>query len=285
MLKEFILSFLILISIGIVFGIGFHPASEVLPGTFSGNYNFLNGNIGIGTNIPIAKIHIRSESNQAVQFDINTVNGPGGSASISLRNYNNSLGNSNGIIGYNSAGAMVAWIDFININHNSHGTQSGAISFSTENNGVQNQRMRITQEGNVGIGTTSPIAKLSVAGNITAEAICDETGSNCNDLSNGLGGPSPQAYVRFNGANGAISSSYNVASVTRTNTGRYTINFQNALADTNYLVVGSTSNTGAQSLNRIVSTVDGTLTTSDFDIYVKYDSVFADQSNVNIIVY
>lgn len=53
------------------------------------------------------------------------------------------------------------------------------------------------------------------------------------------------AWVRFNGASGAIASSYNVSSVTRNALGTYVVNFATALADTNYTAFGSPSpNTG-----------------------------------------
>jgi hypothetical protein len=50
------------------------------------------------------------------------------------------------------------------------------------------------------------------------------------------------AWVNFNGSGGAsIRSSYNVSSVTRSSTGVYYITFSNALADANYVFVGSAS--------------------------------------------
>jgi hypothetical protein len=49
-----------------------------------------------------------------------------------------------------------------------------------------------------------------------------------------------KAWVNFNGTGTvAIRASYNVSSITDEGTGQYTINFTNALADTNYSTVGS----------------------------------------------
>jgi hypothetical protein len=49
---------------------------------------------------------------------------------------------------------------------------------------------------------------------------------------------SAKAWVNFNGSGGSsIRASYNVSSVTRNNTGIYTVNFTNALADANYAAV------------------------------------------------
>jgi hypothetical protein len=44
------------------------------------------------------------------------------------------------------------------------------------------------------------------------------------------------AWANFN-ASGTLSASYNVTSVTKNSTGRWTLNFTNALADTNYATV------------------------------------------------
>ena len=50
------------------------------------------------------------------------------------------------------------------------------------------------------------------------------------------------AWVRLN-ASGVVQSSYNISSVTINAAGDYTLNFTNALADANYAVGGSASDT------------------------------------------
>lgn len=51
------------------------------------------------------------------------------------------------------------------------------------------EAMRITQDGNVGIGTTTPAVALDVnTGVINASSICDENNANCIDLSVGVSG-------------------------------------------------------------------------------------------------
>ncbi len=57
------------------------------------------------------------------------------------------------------------------------GQKTGATSYQ--------ERFRIDDSGNVGIGTTAPGSLLDVAGSIRAEQICDETGANCQDISAG----------------------------------------------------------------------------------------------------
>jgi hypothetical protein len=57
-----------------------------------------------------------------------------------------------------------------------------------------------------------------------------------------------KSWVNFNSTGGTITvrASYNVSSVTRSAAGAYVVNMTNALADANYSVVGSASNTGSQ---------------------------------------
>lgn len=70
-----------------------------------------------------------------------------------------------------------------------------------------------------------------------------------NNLANNSGGPSrsmddivgatPRAWVNFNGTGTvAIRAAYNVSSITDNGTGDYTVNFTNAMPDTNYAAVG-----------------------------------------------
>ena len=49
-----------------------------------------------------------------------------------------------------------------------------------------------------------------------------------------------QAWVNFNGTTspGTIRTSFNVSSVTKNTTGDYTVNFTNAMSDTNYCTIG-----------------------------------------------
>jgi len=56
--------------------------------------------------------------------------------------------------------------------HNSSGSAAGQlpIIFTTGASSSPNERMRITENGNVGIGTTSPSEKLQVAGNVVPSA-------------------------------------------------------------------------------------------------------------------
>jgi outer membrane protein assembly factor BamB len=62
---------------------------------------------------------------------------------------------------------------------------------------------------------------------------------------------SAKAWVAFNGSSGSIFASYNVSSISVIGTGRFTANFTNAFADSNYSIsascAGATSPTGGGS--------------------------------------
>ena len=63
-----------------------------------------------------------------------------------------------------------------------------ALTFgTTSSTGTTLERMRITKDGNIGIGTTTPASELDVSGTVRAEQICDEAGANCRDISAGWG--------------------------------------------------------------------------------------------------
>lgn len=79
-----------------------------------------------------------------------------------------------------------------------------------------------------------------MAGTLVLTTLSD--GTNSTSATNCIQG-SAKAWVSYKGtATRSIYASYNVSSVTFNNTGDYTINFTNALADANYGVVGSASN-------------------------------------------
>ena len=71
-----------------------------------------------------------------------------------------------------------------------------------------------------------------MAGKLVIDTLQDGSG-NSTSATNAIQG-SAKAWVNFNGATGVINASFNVGSVTRNGTGDYTVNFTNALADSNY---------------------------------------------------
>jgi hypothetical protein len=100
---------------------------------------FINGtgNVGIGTTGPLAMLHLSNNSGPELRLE-------------------NTAANDSGWVTFWSGGARKGYIQFINaasqITFDAAGTTNG-FNFKS---------------GNVGIGTTSPTAKLHVVGNITA---------------------------------------------------------------------------------------------------------------------
>jgi len=98
------------------------------------------GSVGIGTTTPAAKLHVYG----ADALDAVLTLGPGTTSSFNGFN-----------IGY-GGGSFGAGTSFINAH--SSGGSSGQLYFYTDNT----FRMAINSAGNVGIGTTSPLARLGV---------------------------------------------------------------------------------------------------------------------------
>jgi hypothetical protein len=135
------------------------------------------------------------------------------------------------------------------------------------------ERMRVDSSGNVGIGTSSPSARLSVSdGTVTINSSPSSTIGYLGTVSNhpigliannvergrfdtsgnflfnsGYGSIATaygcRAWVYFNGTGTvAINASGNVTSITDNGVGTYTVNFTNAMPDANYCVCGTASN-------------------------------------------
>jgi hypothetical protein len=100
-----------------------------------------------------------------------------------------------------------------------------------------------------------------MAGTLTISTLSD--GTNSTSATNCIQG-SAKAWVNFNGTGTvAIRASYNVSSITDNGTGDYTVNFTNAMSDTNYVVV-ATGNLLNTDWNKVVSGPYLTQTTSQY---------------------
>jgi len=85
-----------------------------------------------------------------------------------------------------------------------------------------------------------------MAGTLTISTLSD--GTNSTSSTNCIQG-SAKAWVNFNGTvatPSTIRSSYNVSSITKNNTGDWTVNITNALADANFAVVVTLAYTNSQ---------------------------------------
>ena len=135
--------------------------------------------------------------------------------------------------------------------------------------------------------TPSTSAHLTSAGDSFKHIIVNE---DADGVIIGTGGINPvrlaKAWVNFTGSGTpSINASYNVSSITDTDTGRYTVNFSTALTDANYCFAGSAGNNGATSNGRDV-TLDGTRTTSGVAIRVSYnDSSTQDDAYIGVMVF
>ncbi len=117
------------------------------------------GNVGIGTTAPASKVHIE---NTAYDFDSSP---EVGDFHLMLRDLDSSVAGDAISIGFaqsTDATTVGAKISFLT--EASHSRGSLVFSTSSTSNVGDNaaERMRITSAGNVGIGTTAPLAKLHI---------------------------------------------------------------------------------------------------------------------------
>ncbi|HDH7605798.1 TPA: hypothetical protein PJG87_003612 [Escherichia coli] len=95
-----------------------------------------------------------------------------------------------------------------------------------------------------------------------------------------------QARVHFNGHSGAIISGFNISSITKLGTGRYTVNFTTPLPNANYTATSSAWNTGGSivSLARIAGVDSRTATNFGVSCMDNTSDEYADSSNIDVIV-
>jgi len=130
-----------------------------------------DGNVGIGTTDPATKLEVVDTSPEI------RARSTGNSTSILALDNDRAADLIGGQIYGRWNGNAVSAIRFIN---GADGTNKddGVITFSTSNaNSSLNERLRITQDGNVGIGTTDPGAKLEVQGTLLVDQTTTINGS------------------------------------------------------------------------------------------------------------
>ena len=157
----------------IIYGGTATGSTLTLDGTSNGSpssaYVLLNpsgqGNVGIGTATPGYPLSVVSSTASASVFKIvSNATTPANASNIVLQNTDTTVGNYSAVANLNSAGGYTGAIQFMNDNQNTTGTASGDIAFVTNNAGTITEKMRILNNGNVGIGTPSPVSDLTIAG-------------------------------------------------------------------------------------------------------------------------
>jgi hypothetical protein len=121
-------------------------------------------------------------------------------------------------------------------------------------------------------GLTSPITSATIT---TANVTTLNAPSGVLATQNGMAGIA-KAWVSFNGSTGAITSSFNVSSITVLATGQYTITFTTAMPNINYAI---NANASVQVDNRVGAVIginsgvwtDIAPTTSAFSIVTTND--------------
>ena len=147
--------------------------------TNGSNISYIGGNVGIGTTLPLDLFHVSKDQNASTRFVVGNPNA-GAAASAEIVVSNNDAISSNTLVSrslrvmalgtaYTTVGGFVQNSGILNADVNLTGglsimTRANApIRFYT--NGHTNERMRINNDGNVGIGTPTPAEKIDVVGN------------------------------------------------------------------------------------------------------------------------
>lgn len=136
---------------------------------------YVSGRTGLGATAPITTLDVRSAN-------ANTGSTVGGNVNIGSSDAQNiDIGGSLTLGGFNDNSASVYRV-FGSIegrkSTNVSGSSNGYLVFKTDLAGGLTERMRILDSGNVGIGTTSPYAKLSVVGETVSAFFTATTTSN-----------------------------------------------------------------------------------------------------------
>ncbi|HXQ70798.1 MAG TPA: peptidase G2 autoproteolytic cleavage domain-containing protein [Pyrinomonadaceae bacterium] len=124
-------------------------------------YNSNTGNVGIGTSTPYSRLEIARPGAVTTTNTYDFTN-----PLITLRNTSATNNNYAGIGFGNSAASGWLTSAIYGVNENHTATPSGHLEFFVKNAGNFFEAMRITAGGNIGVGTTTPGAKLEVVGNV-----------------------------------------------------------------------------------------------------------------------
>ena len=123
-----------------------------------------DGKLGIGTSSPAVPLHVSGDGN-SLRLQRSTYSGTGETVSLDFRHFASNL----------SADYAGATITSVTTDSFTAGGGAGlfdaALTFSTLNDAVSAERMRISSSGNVGIGTTSPSVPLHLSSGIAGNEV------------------------------------------------------------------------------------------------------------------
>ena len=215
--------------------------------------------VGIGTTTP------------GVQLDVFR-----GAVGPQLRVIGNAVGGNDSSMDFAARNGVTATYGRVGINavDGTPGAEIGGLFFSTVNTGTLSQKMTIMADGKVGIGTTSPYAKLSVVGQ-TVSAYFTATTTTASTF--------PQAsttQVTVSGKLYAPSSSSILLSATSSmGTGTTTTKISGFSQDWNFTEIGCTSyGTGTFKAQIGDSTSTSTLVTSSTNNTTTFTTLSANNS-------
>ncbi len=143
--------------------------SNLIWNTWSNRYFTMNGatfrqdgSVGIGTTTPSAKLDVHGASKIRGGGGLLQLFGnKSGTATHAYISFNNLVGSQTAVLGFTDPAAnhMYVW------------NKKGNIGFINRPSGSHSVNLQIMSNGRVGIGTTSPGAKLAVKGDIHAEEV------------------------------------------------------------------------------------------------------------------
>ncbi|MDQ3014706.1 MAG: hypothetical protein M3Q73_02495, partial [bacterium] len=142
----------------------FNISSSTVAATSSFLTVLNNGNVGIGTSNPGSLLEV---SGGIASIGVTSANI---ATALSISNTHSNAGTDRGVRMQFMGGGGLVPLSYINSAYSDNTGNSGYLSFSTRTgNSSPSEKMRIDANGNVGIGTSSPYAKLSVSGAIVGE--------------------------------------------------------------------------------------------------------------------
>ncbi|MGB0368570.1 MAG: tail fiber domain-containing protein [Flavobacteriales bacterium] len=157
-----------------------------------------NGKIGIGTNTPNATLHITADNASEGQILVNPSSLAGQDGAITIRGARNGSTNSNHAIlrfeNYDNDLSSSSLLGSIVGRVSNATTNIGDLIFSNSPNGSNVvETMRLTFDGNIGIGTPSPTARLGVVSAITTSTDMAQFGTS-------IGAPKAALSLSTNGS-------------------------------------------------------------------------------------